>query len=802
MGNPISRHMWGIILILLWQSTATFSLAFEVDTHQAMNDYIAKNTLNNFSFDAYLKSEIGFHSGTEAVLKFRTISKWMALGGRYEDLPPWTPPYIRSVNHFHDPLSDEGFTGIWGSGVLFGQSSIKWALAPQHTQVPGGFYSWSDVRNYYYQALTSEERTTRDQSFVDTFRGLGQLMHLVQDASVPAHSRDDGHYIFSDYEAWLAEAGDQFISRNTPIFFSGQTNDITSLIDTNQYHQPSPDPVLTNSTAVGLSEYSNANFFSEGTILDGSFPYPNWSGLEEYEADIAATKKRIYLRKIGDGERIEHAAAGKWFYRSLPNQFKYLGLKLDSTVYSDYAALLIPRAIGYSAGLLHYFFRDHLGYNSEHGNTIKIINESDEDILGTFALYYDNKQGTRQQVAYSDQSQWSDLLLPAGGTSQKLEFQIPSDAMEVGKYMLVFRGVSGAEQDAVIGRQVQLQPPFVFVVQEKASFGPPVVAEYGAGDLHSSFTAVNLIGAHNQLLSGRFETYGAIQSIAVLPTHPVSGITYSPRLTINDHELSGSSWASGDTADPPLTWKVSGLGDHSQGYYMRVVVSDGMNVNTIDQLLLSYPNLIDPSAPRNVYPFTGPSEQYAVIQYQIISVDQNVPAHQNASIGIEKQTVVNFLDVDAFGLGSNLHLSKGHWNVIKIDGTPSRELPCPFPDGGNDGECRWLGFTLTHPASVPVAPTTDICSIGLFPGTATELKGAGWGSIDLARLWPGLVYVHDRNCTVTVNKDLLSSGFEVPLEPYLPYSFDTEVLRAYTDDDLAYFHSLAIDPPVYSVVFE
>lgn len=33
------------------------------------------------------------------------------------------------------------------------------------------------------------------------------------------------------------------------------------------------------------------------------------------------------------------------------------GFVLDSRVYEDYAALLLPRAIGYSAGLLDYFFR-------------------------------------------------------------------------------------------------------------------------------------------------------------------------------------------------------------------------------------------------------------------------------------------------------------------------------------------------------------------------------------------------------------------------------------------------------------
>jgi len=807
MGH-LPKHLLGVIVIftaVLCQSATTYTFAFEVNTHQAMNDYIARNKLNEFSLDAYLKTNIGLQTGIETVLNSRTISKWMNLGGQYEDLPPWTPPYIRSVNHFHDPLTDVGFTGVWGSGILFGQSSIHWALAPQHTQVPGGFYSWSDVRNYYFQALTLTEKTARDRNLADTFRGLGQLMHLVQDASVPAHCRDDGHYnvssIFSDYESWVADFGSPFISGYAPIFFSGPISDISSLIDTNQYHNPSPNPTLTISTTVGLAEYSNANFFSGDTILRG-YPYPAWSGMEEYESNIAPGKKRIYLRKIGDGERIEHAATSKWFYKTLPDPFKFLGLKLDSAVYSDYATLLIPRAVGYSAGLLNYFFRGKLGYSSQTGNAIKIINESGEVMQGTFSMYYDNKDGLRQQVVYLDKPQWDNLAIPAGGISQPLAFQIPPDASNVGEYMLVFQGGLGAEQDAVVGRQVHLPPPYAFIVQEKASFGAPVVTEYSESYPPISLAAVKIFSAHNQTLSGLFEVSGQIQSIAILPTHPIFGVTYSPILIINDQPMQGSTWTAGDTVDPPNTWKVTGLGDQSQGYFMRVWVSDGVNNGTFDQLLLSYPNLIDPLTPRNYFPFMGVEEQYAVIQYQTITVNKNADAHQNAHLEIDKQNFFNLLGVDSYGLGSNLHLSKGGWNVIQIDGTPPADLPCPYPDGGNDGACRNLGLTNTHPASVPVTPATAACSITGFPGTATEVKGAGLMHIGQSA-WPGLVYVHDKTCAVTVNKDLLpSSNFSVPLEAYLTFSISAEIMRTYSDDDLAYFHSIGIDPPVYSVIFE
>jgi hypothetical protein len=48
------------------------------------------------------------------------------VGGNYEDKPPGVIPYLRSVNHFHNPLTDQGFSGIWGTGFLSGESSIQY----------------------------------------------------------------------------------------------------------------------------------------------------------------------------------------------------------------------------------------------------------------------------------------------------------------------------------------------------------------------------------------------------------------------------------------------------------------------------------------------------------------------------------------------------------------------------------------------------------------------------------------------------------------------------------------------------
>lgn len=154
-------------------SWGQISYALSVETHQAFNEHIAQTTLNGFSLDDYLKNRLGFSSGIKE--KFNNSLVWESLrdGGLYEDLPPQAAPYFRSVNHFHNPLksiNDAGFTGIWGSGVLHGKSALLWSQSAPDTQYPGGSFSWNDVRNYYYEALKSPDKSNRNTSFANTFR--------------------------------------------------------------------------------------------------------------------------------------------------------------------------------------------------------------------------------------------------------------------------------------------------------------------------------------------------------------------------------------------------------------------------------------------------------------------------------------------------------------------------------------------------------------------------------------------------------------------------------------------------------
>jgi hypothetical protein len=66
--------------------------------------------------------------------KTQEVSERLGEGGEREDLPNWYLPYIRSANHFHNPLEPEienaGFSGLLSGWLLQGESSVLWSQKP------------------------------------------------------------------------------------------------------------------------------------------------------------------------------------------------------------------------------------------------------------------------------------------------------------------------------------------------------------------------------------------------------------------------------------------------------------------------------------------------------------------------------------------------------------------------------------------------------------------------------------------------------------------------------------------------
>ena len=468
------------IVFLLCLSYSTFAFD-DVDTHPRITNKAIENT----NLDKYLIQNLGLKDGLKTKLPSGgkdSIVDWLKKGSTDED-----SPICRASNHFHNPLKSWEQAGVsdqpslisdWCSltGYSTKYSNVTWAtgyLGPDPNgskiTISGQEMGWDNAREYYYLALTSPSSADRETYFAKTFQSIGQVIHLIEDMAVPAHTRNDfsAHVYFQEFAfrnptSWFENSFEWYVKQNPSLVTNSEavqisfTNaGITRFWDTDVYDGSSR---LTD-TSIGLAEYTNANFFSDYTIFTESkdtqdvhyFPLPAESDtnayLMEQQAEDGTIDKVYYVKLNGEDYRLAAYSYFHWWKNLLPYWGWAYGL--DDEVHKDYAQELLPRAIGYSAGLLNYFFRGELEViQSTYSDSITITNNSSEDMDGTFTLYYDADDGTRKSI--QDDS-WS-LSLEAGETSSPLSFTEPTDLGEDKPYIVVFEGTLGSESNAVVGK--------------------------------------------------------------------------------------------------------------------------------------------------------------------------------------------------------------------------------------------------------------------------------------------------------------------------------------------------------------
>jgi len=440
--------------------------------HPEINEVASRRSSNL----ATVLQMLGFDKGVDSIVYDKEIYLWFRDGGKRED-----EPVCRTKFHFHDPVKPFGDAGLNDIVVDLGcmnfnhYSSLAWA------QNDDNLASWQKARLNYLGALTGTDKDVREGKLADTFKALGQVMHLVSDSSVPAHVRNDAHVLVADqFEAWAAANHGKLSYTGIPVnqsIFNQAVNDalapvpISALWDIDKYKGNNPEETV--GTNIGIAEYTNANFFSDDTI-SREYSYPNWTSVSNQiedsgiidPRDPTRTVTRQYFKKDKHGDagyRLSTVPFLVEYFTDL-NQLETLRIPaiLDGEVFTDYASKLIPRAVGYSAGLLDYFFRGKIEMSpSEDGSGYVIENKTEEDMDGTFELYYDATDNQRKQC-------WSGsfalgALSSGNNKSDTIAFTPPDDAKEPGKYILVFLGRLGKEDGAVVGAIVNL-PSSSFVL--------------------------------------------------------------------------------------------------------------------------------------------------------------------------------------------------------------------------------------------------------------------------------------------------------------------------------------------------
>src|SRR5260221_10206425 len=130
--------------------------------------------------------------------------------------------------------------------------------------------------------------------------------------------------------------------------------------------------------------------------------------------------------------------------RFLPQQLAVY--TMNRYVFDDQVERLVPQAIRYSWGMLDRFFRGRIDCRlfTAYPTNCLATNLGAEAIAGTFELFYDAQDGTRQAVAGSRNA--DKVVLAPHGVFQ-LAFSEPAApaAKKPGEYMLVFNGDMGQE---------------------------------------------------------------------------------------------------------------------------------------------------------------------------------------------------------------------------------------------------------------------------------------------------------------------------------------------------------------------
>jgi WD40 repeat protein len=267
---------------------------------------------------------------------------------------------------------------------------------------------------------------------------------------------------------------------------------IALLTDTDQYQvEDSPS----TSYSIGLAEYTNGNFFSGDTVFTENyqsshrhyFPNPNkaMTNLADLQDNNILPKLVVSEDKISDGvicvkknppgEEVD-CLVRAGYLTNLVDGKDYatyeLTFILDAPSHESYVKHLIPRAVGYAAALIDYFFRGRLDlqvggitYGEDSsitgaqfrvrnvtpsqlpGQAVEPMENGELDLVcGFIPADGDTKEYHLVESVYS--------ILNAGDPvnsehiSMATPLNIPAGARDI-SFTLVFRGKLGDEADAV-----------------------------------------------------------------------------------------------------------------------------------------------------------------------------------------------------------------------------------------------------------------------------------------------------------------------------------------------------------------
>ncbi len=451
-----------LLSIALFLSISSQALAYERATHEEISERAAQR-----SQLPEILPDLGIESISSRALNGMNVLQWIRYGANHEDDTLSLFP-ARYVNHFYNPRTGEGLAGAF-------YPSPYWGLEDT-TAITGQDYSLNDAIEYLYRGIRSPIQQERERYLGLAFRTLGHVVHLIQDAAQPQHTRNDSHGTGSAYERLTDNMRGQLpYDGYITVKFTGARDYWYTIL---------PGGDIT--AGKGMAEYSNRGFLTVGTnfrwqgasvVTDPDFPLPAFDPSSELVVDITTLIPGTPLRgqlsffgnNVADVYNSNYSSFNQFAttlsifdadltrYALTPSRFFTIN-RFNCYQAQNY---LIPRAVAYSTGLIDYFFRGKLSINVMDDSSqvmIAITNISGSGYPlrnGEFELYYDATDGTRKQLAITSGASVGAIGL-ADGATQVLTATHPSDldTSKEGAYVVVYRGFVGSEMGIAVKRQL------------------------------------------------------------------------------------------------------------------------------------------------------------------------------------------------------------------------------------------------------------------------------------------------------------------------------------------------------------
>lgn len=260
------------------------------------------------------------------------------------------------------------------------------------------------------------KRQIRDGYWATTFFGIGTMLHLNQDMAQPQHTRLEIHPVSypKEFERYvearaLAAFEPHYRSRYlnmaakftlAPLSYASEDGTALqppSFLEIGDFWSSNTANVGIDK-GLGLADFSNSNFFSPYNNLGNQrYPKPS-SNISEYQAVKASDPSgavhtyldaRVVDPLYGSSTVIHKTRAaplGAWMSAIglIDDPMSPTGQKdrqwylLDHPIFDDYAKLLIPRAVAYSAGIINWFFRGSLQISAPDEGVYALVDHTVE----------------------------------------------------------------------------------------------------------------------------------------------------------------------------------------------------------------------------------------------------------------------------------------------------------------------------------------------------------------------------------------------------------------------------------------